>query len=366
MARMQAMDKITGKVSEIDVPVNGEVKFGSFSIVVRACATRPPEDTPENYAFVDIIDDYNINTKLNIFRGWMFSSSPALNAVEHPIYDIWLLKCYDGDTKGKHLLSEEELKIREEITKETDSENKKLPKDFKIPEIAKEQEVKSGDGEPIQLLPMLPPEKNEVKEVGTVEMKGLVDAELPENKVISLDQAQNDAAAEDSNAPKMLINIDNSLEDMVKNIEDTVETKPTVESKTEVQPQNSEVIAEVSIVKNVDDKVQEQELHNQLEKAADEEALRRQKAREALEALSAEARAEKTQIADTADHAGKVPENTADTVTQEQDIKPIEIREAPEVKAVEPVATDNVVEDSFGDDDIIIEEIEEDGMIEEE
>ena len=49
-AKMQAMDKITGRVSVIEVPVNSEVRFGSFSIVVRACKATPPEETPENYA----------------------------------------------------------------------------------------------------------------------------------------------------------------------------------------------------------------------------------------------------------------------------------------------------------------------------
>lgn len=115
-ARMQAMDKITGKVSEIDVPVNGEVKFGSFSIVVRACAARPPEETPENFAFVDVVDDYDSDYPVNIFKGWMISSSPALNAVEHPIYDVWLLKCYDGDLNKQKILSSEELKLRDEIS----------------------------------------------------------------------------------------------------------------------------------------------------------------------------------------------------------------------------------------------------------
>ena len=115
MARMQAMDKITGRVSEIDVPVNGEAKFGSFSIVVRRCVTRSPEETPENTAFVDVVDNYNTDDPVNIFKGWMFSSTPALNAVEHPIYDVWLLKCYNADLKGKTLLSEDELVLRDEI-----------------------------------------------------------------------------------------------------------------------------------------------------------------------------------------------------------------------------------------------------------
>lgn len=115
MARMQAMDKITGRVSEIDVPVNGEAKFGSFSIVVRKCVTRSPEETPENTAFVDVVDNYNPDKPLNIFKGWMMSSSPAINAVEHPIYDVWLLKCHNGETKNFKLLSAEELKARDEV-----------------------------------------------------------------------------------------------------------------------------------------------------------------------------------------------------------------------------------------------------------
>ena len=117
MARMQAMDKVTGKVSEIDVPVNGETVFGSFSIVVRYCATRSPEETPENFAFVDVVDNYKTENPVNIFKGWMMSSSPALNAVEHPIYDVWLLNCYDGDTSKMKLLSAEELKARDETIK---------------------------------------------------------------------------------------------------------------------------------------------------------------------------------------------------------------------------------------------------------
>lgn len=114
-ARMQAMDKITGRVSEIDVPVNSPVKFGSFSILVRKCVTRTPEETPENTAFVDVIDDYDRENPVNIFKGWMFSSSPALSAVEHPIYDVWLLKCYDKDNKGVVYLDEEALQARDEI-----------------------------------------------------------------------------------------------------------------------------------------------------------------------------------------------------------------------------------------------------------
>lgn len=114
-ARMQAMDKITGKVSEIDVPVNGLANFGTFSILVRKCVTKSPEETPENTAFVDIVDNYQTENPVNIFKGWMFSSTPALNAVEHPIYDIWLLKCYNSDAAKHKVLSEEQLALRDTL-----------------------------------------------------------------------------------------------------------------------------------------------------------------------------------------------------------------------------------------------------------
>ena len=115
MGQFQAMDKITGRVSIIEVPVGGMVEFGSFSVVLRSCKTRSPEEVPENFAFVDVADKSFGGEEYNIFKGWMFSSSPAVNAVEHPIYDVWLLKCFDGDVKGKTLLSAEALAERDNL-----------------------------------------------------------------------------------------------------------------------------------------------------------------------------------------------------------------------------------------------------------
>ena len=114
-AKMQAMDKITGRVSVINVPVGGMVQFGSLSIVVRACKTRPMEETPDNFAFADIADKTLKGEDVNIFRGWMISSSPATHAVEHPIYDVWLLSCIDKKVDKKLLLSEEQLAAHESI-----------------------------------------------------------------------------------------------------------------------------------------------------------------------------------------------------------------------------------------------------------
>lgn len=115
MAELQAMDKITGRVSIIDVPVNGAVSFGSFSIVVRSCKSRTEEEVPENFAFIDVTDKSFNQEEYNIFKGWMLSSSPAVNAVEHPIYDVWLLRCFNGEPKKEMLLSAEQLSSRDNL-----------------------------------------------------------------------------------------------------------------------------------------------------------------------------------------------------------------------------------------------------------
>lgn len=146
-AQLQAMDKITGRVSEIEVPVNGEVKFGSFSIVVRSCKATPPEETPENYAFVDVADTTKDGKLYNIFKGWMMSSSPALNAVEHPIYDVWLLKCVNKNVDKSKLLSQESLLERDGLPKKEDIiPNETLSKEALMAEEAK-AEAKAAEND---------------------------------------------------------------------------------------------------------------------------------------------------------------------------------------------------------------------------
>ena len=135
-AHLQAMDKITGSVSELNIPVNGLANFGTFSILVRKCVTKSPEETPENTAFIDIVDNYKSQNPINIFKGWMFSSTPGINGVEHPIYDIWLLKCYNSDGSKHQVLNEEQLKFRDElpmVRQEKPKQNVKLSALDEIP-----------------------------------------------------------------------------------------------------------------------------------------------------------------------------------------------------------------------------------------
>ena len=95
-ARLQALDKITSRISSVDAPVGASRFFGTLEVMVNRCAFHPPEEPPENAAFITIHDrGYNgLEPKL-IFSGWMFSSSPAVSAIEHPVYDLTLLACVD-------------------------------------------------------------------------------------------------------------------------------------------------------------------------------------------------------------------------------------------------------------------------------
>lgn len=93
VAEFSGLDKITATITNFDVPVNGTKQFGLLRITPKVCFTRPPTETPETTSFV-VIDEVQLNGKIRrIFSGWMFASSPGLNAVEHAVYDIWLTNC---------------------------------------------------------------------------------------------------------------------------------------------------------------------------------------------------------------------------------------------------------------------------------
>lgn len=238
MAQMQAMDKITGKVSLINVPVNGNVQFGSFSIVVRACKTRPPEETPENFAFVDVVDDYNSSKPVNIFRGWMMSSTPALNPVEHPIYDVWLLKCIDGKVDKSKLLSAEELKDRDGIVKapKTEPLTEKMKPSQEVSEPSDEKPSNAENVSDEKSLSQ-PAETNpEITEERKLEDSAIVSPEpLIENEVQDV---------QEDGAPKSLLNIGNYEP------QQTQESVESVPAQTDEGEPTALVVEEVVISKD--------------------------------------------------------------------------------------------------------------------
>jgi hypothetical protein len=100
IAVLQGLDKVTARVSSFEAPVGEVVRFGTLEIVTRTCRKRPPEETPESAAFLEITDNRPGETPRPIFSGWMFASSPALSALEHPVYDVWVVDCRNDSSSS--------------------------------------------------------------------------------------------------------------------------------------------------------------------------------------------------------------------------------------------------------------------------
>ena len=94
-AQFSALDKITARIEKLELSLSDEEVLGSLTIILKSCQNRPPDYLPESAAYVEIYDKLNKNYEEGtlIFSGWMFSSSPAISALEHPIYDLFLISC---------------------------------------------------------------------------------------------------------------------------------------------------------------------------------------------------------------------------------------------------------------------------------
>jgi hypothetical protein len=90
---MRGLDKLTGRPTNIIAPIGRPVQFATLTITARFCYSTPASETPETAAFVQIEDHRPDQTARRIFSGWMYGSSPGLNGVEHPLYDVWAISC---------------------------------------------------------------------------------------------------------------------------------------------------------------------------------------------------------------------------------------------------------------------------------
>ena len=90
---LQTLDKITARVSTITLPVGQTYAYGTLFIKTQACLASQPEEIPEAAAFLQIWQLDEKGDSEWVFSGWMYASSPALSAMDHPVYDIWVLGC---------------------------------------------------------------------------------------------------------------------------------------------------------------------------------------------------------------------------------------------------------------------------------
>ena len=92
---IKILDKVSSKTNLLKLTIGEEKKFQNLLIKSLKCKNSEFDDNPEITAYIQVQDITNKdNNEVFIFNGWTFSSSPAINPFDHPVYDIWLTKCY--------------------------------------------------------------------------------------------------------------------------------------------------------------------------------------------------------------------------------------------------------------------------------
>lgn len=93
IAVFAALDKVTARISPLEIRIGDTVRFGALTVTPRVCYTRLPTEPPLTSVFVEVDEIQLSGEKQRIFTGWMFAQSPGLHAVEHPVFDVWLTSC---------------------------------------------------------------------------------------------------------------------------------------------------------------------------------------------------------------------------------------------------------------------------------
>jgi hypothetical protein len=93
MVILRGLDKITARATNIYAPVGVPVRFATLVVTARYCYSTPITETPETTAFLQIVDRRPDQPERKVFSGWMLASSPSLNGMEHPLYDVWVMSC---------------------------------------------------------------------------------------------------------------------------------------------------------------------------------------------------------------------------------------------------------------------------------
>ena len=90
---LRGLDKITGRPTNVFAPIGVPVDFATLTITARYCYSTPPSEPPETTAFLEITDRRPDQSTKQVFSGWMHASSPSLNGLQHPLYDVWVISC---------------------------------------------------------------------------------------------------------------------------------------------------------------------------------------------------------------------------------------------------------------------------------
>jgi hypothetical protein len=121
VALFAGLDKITGTITRFEAPIDEVRRFGSLEVKARVCNTRALTEQPKTMAFVEIDEVLLEGGTRRVFTGWMLAESPGLNALEHPVYDVWLTGCRDPQAPAI---------VREPPPQPLDPDSLDIPKDY--------------------------------------------------------------------------------------------------------------------------------------------------------------------------------------------------------------------------------------------
>jgi hypothetical protein len=121
VALFAGLDKITGTITRFEAPIDEVKRFGSLEVKARVCNTRALTEQPKTMAFVEIDEVLLEGGTRRVFTGWMLAESPGLNALEHPVYDVWLTGCRDPQAPAI---------VREPPPQPLDPDSLDIPKDY--------------------------------------------------------------------------------------------------------------------------------------------------------------------------------------------------------------------------------------------
>lgn len=119
---LRGLDKITGHPTTITAPMGKPVKFVTLSITVRYCYSTPPSEPPETAAFVQVVDQRPEQKDKPIFSGWMYASTPGLNGMEHPLYDVWAISCNNVAAPGSPVATASTAPVKVKAPDSSDKE----------------------------------------------------------------------------------------------------------------------------------------------------------------------------------------------------------------------------------------------------
>lgn len=93
VGEIQALDKVNARVVTLRATVGEPARFGTLTIMLRACHARPPDEVADAAAWMEVTDERSPAGSGPVFRGWLFADAPAVNMFQHPVYDLRIMSC---------------------------------------------------------------------------------------------------------------------------------------------------------------------------------------------------------------------------------------------------------------------------------